>query len=98
MGSDQDILSRLPQAPVPSPEAREAAIAKALAQFDEPAQDAMPSRARRGTSRVRQLLAASVVVGIAAPAAWHYLGSARQPEQFQMASGVRQAEPTRPKV
>jgi tetratricopeptide (TPR) repeat protein len=99
MGSDHDILSRLPQAPAPSPEAREAAIAKALAQFDDPAAGAVPSRALRGMPRVRQLLAASVVVGIAAPVAWHYLGSARQPDRFEMASGVlNQAEPTRPKV
>src|SRR3954468_15472281 len=99
MGSDHDIASRLPQAPVPSPEAREAAIAKALAQFDQPTQGAVRSRTRQGMPGVRQLLAASVVVGIAAPVAWHYLGSARQPEQFEMASGVvHQQESTRPKV
>jgi tetratricopeptide (TPR) repeat protein len=99
MGSDQDILSRLPQAPAPLPEAREAAIAAALQRFDEHAQGTVRSPTRHGMPRVRQLLAASVVVGIAAPVAWHYLGSARQPEQFQMASGVvHPAEPARPKV
>ena len=98
MGSDQDILSRLPQAPAPSTEVREAAIAKALAQFDEHAQ----APAMRGLQnprirqvRIRQVIAAGIVVGIAVPATWFYLGGARQPEQYQMASGVvRQVEPT----
>src|SRR5712692_4698664 len=34
MASEHDILSRLPEAPIPSPDARQAAIAEALGRFE----------------------------------------------------------------
>src|SRR5262245_39920008 len=47
MGSEHNMAGRLPEPPAPSPEAREAAIARALQQFDqahhESARDAEPS-------------------------------------------------------
>jgi tetratricopeptide (TPR) repeat protein len=97
MGSDQDILSRLPDPPEPAAEAREAAIAMALRRFDDHAGMAgspTPQRRVFVKTRYRYAMAACLVVGIATPLAWHYLGDSRQPDSFQMAAGtVRQAEP-----
>src|SRR5262249_15530471 len=45
MGSEHNLAGRLPEPPTPSPEAREAAIARALQQFDRAheARDSGPS-------------------------------------------------------
>jgi tetratricopeptide (TPR) repeat protein len=112
MGSDHDIVSRLPAVPAASPEVREAAIAHALHRFDSHASAQAEQGAERGPAprlasrtslaapRVRHLMAASIVVAIAAPAAWLYVGGSRQdvgghPVEERQAA-MRPAAPSEP--
>ena len=100
MGSEHNMAGRLPEPPAPAPEAREAAIARALQQFDrlhqEPARDAGPrvlrpagaprGRATLARPSVRYLVAASVAAFIAVPVGWLYLKDAQQFESRPIAS------------
>ena len=104
MGSEHNMAGRLPEPPAPAPEAREAAIARALQQFDrlhqEPARDAgprvlRPAGAPRGRTTlarpsVRYLVAASVAAFIAVPVGWLYLKDAQQLEGGQVAVKAKQ--------
>ena len=46
MASEQDILARLPEAPAPSPDARQAAIASAVERFEKKIARTPKDRAR----------------------------------------------------
>jgi tetratricopeptide (TPR) repeat protein len=104
MISRDHMTGRLPE-PAPAPEAREAAIAQALQQFDRrheaPARDSSqrplrqaaalpPRRMRLATPAVRYLAAASVALFIAAPAAWFAFNEIQQREDRPTAAGSMQ--------
>ncbi len=98
MDSEHNMAGRLPEPPAPSPEVREAAIARALQQFDRAHQESVrdsgprqPARAARGrmtlgSPSVRTLVAASVAAFIAVPVGWLYLKDAQHLEGHQIAA------------
>src|SRR5688500_8868034 len=106
MGSEHNITGPLPEPPAPSPEVREAAIARALQQFDRAHQESVrdsgprqPAHVPRrgmtiGSPSVRTLVAASVAAFIAVPVGWLYLKDEQHVEGHQIAAKMEQEKRT----
>jgi tetratricopeptide (TPR) repeat protein len=109
MGSEHNMAGRLPEPPAPSPEAREAAIARALQQFDQANEDAAQQSEPRlltaasaprgrmtlGRPSVRYLVAASVAAFIAVPVGWLYL---KDLQRVETTASKQQPEKTTPEL